>query len=68
MVDLRCKNCNRVLAKASIVVAAIKCPSCKMIFEYSLYETIYTTSTYTKEKDLNLKKDSDTINAEPQSS
>lgn len=36
MIDVKCKNCNRVLAKCEIFVGAIKCKGCKMIFEYNI--------------------------------
>lgn len=37
MIDVKCKGCDRLLAKATIMVAAIKCPRCKLIFEYHIY-------------------------------
>ena len=37
MVEVRCKNCNKILAKANIMNAAIKCNRCKFIFEYKVY-------------------------------
>lgn len=37
MIEIKCKGCDRLLAKAVIMVAAIKCPRCKMIFEYKVY-------------------------------
>lgn len=37
MIDVKCKGCDRLLAKATIMVAAVKCPRCKMIFEYRVY-------------------------------
>lgn len=46
MIDIRCKNCNRLLAKATTIVAAIKCPSCKMLFEYKSYTNLHITSAY----------------------
>lgn len=57
MVDVRCKNCNKVLAKAVVFIGAIKCLRCKMIFEYQEYAQIYQTSTYTNNKLLQLHKD-----------
>lgn len=47
MQDIKCKNCNKLLGKATIMVAAIKCPRCKMIFEYHLYtNTLHTTNQF----------------------
>lgn len=37
MIDVKCKGCDRLLAKATLMVAAIKCPRCKLIFEYRIY-------------------------------
>jgi phage FluMu protein Com len=47
MHDVRCKACNKLLAKATIMVAAIKCPRCGMIFEYHIYtNTLHVTNQY----------------------
>jgi phage FluMu protein Com len=46
MIDVKCKNCNRLLAKAESMNAAIKCPRCKMIFEYKLYSNLFLTTEY----------------------
>ena len=57
MIDVRCKKCNKLLAKTTIMVAAIKCPSsrCGAIFEYHIYtNTLHSASDY------------DTTNSEPQ--
>lgn len=44
MQDIKCKNCNKLLGKATIMVAAIKCPRCKTIFEYHVYtNTLHVT-------------------------
>lgn len=46
MQDIRCKGCNKILAKATVMVAAIKCPRCYMIFEYHVYSnTLYVTNS-----------------------
>jgi phage FluMu protein Com len=37
MIDVKCKACNKLLGKANIMVAAIKCPRCKMVFEYKIF-------------------------------
>lgn len=58
MIDVRCKSCNKVLAKAVVFIGAIKCTRCKMIFEYREYAEIYQTSTFTSNKVLQLQKDS----------
>jgi phage FluMu protein Com len=42
MIDVKCKGCNRLLAKADVMNAAIKCPRCKMIFEYKIYSNLTT--------------------------
>lgn len=46
LVDVRCKNCNKVLLKASMLVGAIKCNRCKMIFEYRVYSSLQPISNY----------------------
>lgn len=46
MIDVKCKACNKLLLKAMLLVGAIKCPRCKMIFEYKIYTNIYVTSEY----------------------
>jgi phage FluMu protein Com len=59
MQDIRCKNCNKLLGKATIMVAAIKCPRCKTLFEYHVYtNTLYSSNTF------DTKSNSDTINSE----
>lgn len=44
MIDVRCKNCNRLLGKFVTVVGAIKCPRCGMIFEYKCYTDLHMTN------------------------
>lgn len=46
MIDVKCKNCNRLLMKAQMVVAAIKCPRCGMIFEYKVYVNLSVNELY----------------------
>lgn len=47
MIEVRCKGCNKWLASATIMVAAIKCPRCKKIFEYHVYtNTLHVTNMY----------------------
>jgi len=65
MIDVKCKNCNKVLAKATVIVGAIKCPRCKMIFEYKEFENIQSSTTYTPTKHLHVCDDSDIIQSEP---
>ena len=36
MVDVKCKGCNKLLAKVDNLQGAIKCPRCYMIFEYNV--------------------------------
>ena len=40
MIEVRCKNCNKLLAMAELMNAAIKCNSCKQIFEYKIYSNL----------------------------
>jgi phage FluMu protein Com len=63
MQDVKCKNCNKTLAKVIILVGAIRCRSCKFIFEYRVYEEM-TTSNYTK--DFTNKNRYDIKGTEPQ--
>ena len=61
MIDVRCKGCNKLLAKATIMVAAIKCPSCRNIFEYHIYSnTLHITNS------LDPNKNNVTMPTEPQ--
>jgi phage FluMu protein Com len=47
MQDIRCKSCNKLLGKATIIVAAIKCPRCYQIYEYHIYtNTLYSNNTF----------------------
>lgn len=47
MIDVKCKGCNKLLAKATIMVAAVKCPRCKMVFEYHIYtNTLHVTNSF----------------------
>ena len=47
MIDIKCKNCNKLLAKGTMMIAAIKCPRCKMIFEYHIYtNTLHSNNSY----------------------
>jgi len=47
MQEIRCKGCNKLLGKATIIVAAIKCPRCYQIFEYHMYtNTLYSSNTF----------------------
>ncbi len=47
MQDIKCKGCNKLLAKGTIMVAAIKCPRCRMVFEYHIYNnTLHITNGY----------------------
>lgn len=62
MVDVRCKGCNKVLAKVNVLVGAIKCPRCKMLFEYHTWTNLVVTNTYDptetrgKIKEMEIKK------------
>lgn len=58
MQDVRCKNCNLVLMKATIFDGAVKCRKCKMIFEYHIYSNVYSNlDDPKKHKKLTDKKD-----------
>ena len=61
--DLRCKGCNRKLAVVNIIVGAIKCPSCKGIFEYKVMSTMHVTASG-YDKPLPIKAQRDTNIAE----
>jgi Mu-like prophage protein Com. len=62
MIDVRCKGCNKLLAKADSMNAAIKCPSCHMIFEYKVFSNLFVTNQY--DNSLHDKKESATILSE----
>lgn len=61
MIDVRCKNCNRLLMKAVSVVAAVKCPSCKMIFEYKLSSSLHVNQQYDKIETESKRPDTKTV-------
>ena len=47
MIEIRCKGCNKLLAKGTVVVAAIKCTRCLKIYEYHVYQdTLQSNLTY----------------------
>lgn len=47
MIDVRCKNCGVLQLKAHIFIGAIKCKSCKMIFEYNVRENnLFVTNQF----------------------
>jgi len=47
MQDVKCKGCNKLLAKTTMMVAAIKCSRCKMIYEYHIYtNTLHITNQF----------------------
>jgi phage FluMu protein Com len=64
MIDVKCKNCNRLLAKAESMNAAIKCPRCKMIFEYKIYSNLFVTNAYDPKLHLRIKNSSANIDTE----
>lgn len=51
MQDVRCKNCNKLLAKANTFDGAIRCKGCKMIFEYHIYSNVYSNLDDPKQKE-----------------
>lgn len=47
MVDIKCKNCDKMFGKAVTFVGVIKCTRCKMIFEYRIYtNSLQSNNTY----------------------
>lgn len=61
MIDVRCKGCNKLLAKAETMNAAIKCPRCGMIFEYRIFSNLFVTNDYDPNKHLRVASDSDIV-------
>jgi phage FluMu protein Com len=45
MIDVRCKGCGTKLLVAAVFVGAIKCKSCKKIFEYRVMSTSHFVNT-----------------------
>lgn len=66
MIDVRCKYCGKLLAKAHLMDAAIKCTGCKKIFEYHIYNNQFVTSQYdpTNIKVLRYENDNDNVVSE----
>lgn len=48
MQEVRCKNCNGLLAIANVMVAAIRCHRCKRTFEYKVFSSLHVTNSYDK--------------------
>lgn len=47
MIDVRCKNCDALVLKAYVFLGAIKCKSCKMIFEYNVtVSSLFVTNKF----------------------
>ena len=46
MIEIRCKGCNKLLMKATTVVAAVKCGRCGKIFEYKAFSNLHMTNSY----------------------
>ena len=63
MIEVRCKGCDKLLAMAESMNAAIKCPRCKRIFEYKIFSNLFMTNQINP-KDLRKKKEDDTISLE----
>lgn len=60
--DLRCKGCSRKLAVVRLFVGAIKCPSCKGIFEYHVLDTIHVTASgYDKPLPIKAERDTNSV-------
>jgi phage FluMu protein Com len=64
MIDVKCKGCNKLLAKADSMNAAIKCPRCHMIFEYRIFSNLFVTNDYDPQKNLHNHKNSGTVTPE----
>ena len=72
MIEVRCKGikgnapCNKLLAMAKLMDAAIQCPSCHTLFEYHIYNNRFVTSQYdpTEERVLRTEPISDNIQIE----
>ncbi len=45
LIDIKCKNCNKLLGKAVTFIGVIKCSRCKMIFEYKIYTNNLQSNT-----------------------
>lgn len=63
MIEVRCKNCNRLLAIAETINAAMKCHSCKMIFEYKIYTNL-SMNNISDPRDLHNKSNDDILTTE----
>ena len=69
MIDVKCKGCNKLLAKADSMNAAIKCSRCKMIFEYHIYSNlIISNMDYLRKKNNDDNMTTETHESEPTSS
>jgi len=65
MIDVKCKGCNKLLAKAESMNAAIKCPRCHMIFEYKIFSNLFVTNEF--DPKINLCKKEVGVNISPES-
>lgn len=57
MIDLKCKGCNKLLAKVDTINGAIKCPRCHMIFEYRVFSNLFITNDVDPHKHLRIEND-----------
>lgn len=67
MIDVRCKGCDKKLFVANTCDLAIKCPRCKLVFEYRVFNSMFVTSQYDPKvykKSLRVVQDSDIMNSE----
>lgn len=54
MQKVQCKGCGKIIAQATVMVAAIKCNKCYMIFEYYIVpNTLHVTNQF----DMKQKRD-----------
>jgi len=46
MIDVRCKNCNKLLFKAESCNIAMICPRCRLLFEYHVHKALRQDMKY----------------------
>lgn len=46
MIDVKCKGCDKLLFKTEFCYVAIKCPRCRLIFEYKVITNLHITNQY----------------------
>lgn len=68
MIDIRCKGCNKLLAKAHLMDGAIKCHGCRSIFEYKVFNNMFVTSSYDPTNIKVLRTENVSVNMQAESS